>query len=265
MHKCETAVRGWLMSELARKLYSYRKPGAGKPASLADCFYWSSGKLTIHKYTPERRTERPHSANSTHTGHWHCTHGIAHDKHSVRWHCHGRVKSACDDADDGTAVAVWAHAGQHAKGSREERGRSLLLLLLPVFPRRFHVVLAAFFLRSFPLTMKIDPLKDGDACQTHDECSEEREARAVHTINSARAGICEERGEEGHMLGAGRCEWHVRAAREVRDAGRCRTVQSERASAKRASESARIQRGEGRRSGLRATSCSRLSLIRDSI
>ena len=112
------------------------QPGAGKPASLADCFYWSSGKLTIHKYTPERRTERPHSASSTHTGH--CTHGIAHDKHSVRWHCHGRVKSACDDADDGTAVAVWAHAGQHAKGSREERGRSLLLLLLPVFPRRFH-------------------------------------------------------------------------------------------------------------------------------
>ena len=48
---------------------------------------------------------------------------------------------------------------------------------------------------------------------------------------------------EGHMLGAGRCEWHVRAARDVRDAGRCRTVQSERASAKRASESARIWRG----------------------
>ena len=68
-------------------------PGVGKPASLADCFYWSSGKLTIHKYTPERRTERPHSANSTHTGHWHCTHGIAHDKHSVRWHCHGAGSS----------------------------------------------------------------------------------------------------------------------------------------------------------------------------
>ena len=93
--------------------------------------------------------------------------------------------------------------------------------------------------------MKIDPLKDGDACQTHDECSEEREARAVHTINSVRAGICEERGEEGHMLGAGRCEWHVRAAREVRDAGRCRTVQSERASTKRASESARMWRARG--------------------
>ena len=58
------------------------------------------------------------------------------------------------------------------------------------------------------------------------------------------------------MLGAGRCEWHVRAAREVRDVGRCRTVQSERASAKRASESARTGEARGGVPGLRATSCS---------
>ena len=66
-------------------------------------------------------------------------------------------------------------------------------------------------------TMEISPSEDEAACQTHEECSEERVARAVHTINSARAGICEARGEEGHMLGAGRCEWHECVLRAVRD------------------------------------------------
>ena len=87
-------------------------------------------------------------------------------------------------------------------------------------------------------TMEISSSEDEAACQTHEECSEERVARAVHTINSARAGICEARGEEGHMLGAGRCEWHVCVARRARYAGRCSAGQSERVSATRASESA---------------------------
>ena len=89
-------------------------------------------------------------------------------------------------------------------------------------------------------TMDISSSEDEHeaACQTHKECSEERVARAVHTINSARAGICEARGEEGHMLGAGRCEWHVCVARRARCAGRCSAGHSERVSATRASESA---------------------------
>ena len=86
--------------------------------------------------------------------------------------------------------------------------------------------------------------------------SEGRRDRGLTKINSS-IGVREGAAErEGHMQGAGRSEMHVKAAREVRDAGRCRTVQSERASAKRASESARIWRARGGVPGLRATSCS---------
>ena len=149
--------------------------------NLQYIFIYTSWENTEEDPTPQTR----HTHCSLHT--WHCTRHMTNTP-SVRWHCHGRVKSACDDAGDGTAMRR-AHAGQHAKGSREERGRSLLLLLLPVFPRRFHVVPAAFFLRSFPLTMKIQLSKDGAACQTHDECSQIREERAVQVSCDSRAGM----------------------------------------------------------------------------
>ena len=65
-------------------------------------FLGSSGKLTIHKYTVER-IPIDHIPRTRHTLVI-ALMAYAHDTHSVRWHCHGRVKSACDDADDGTAV-----------------------------------------------------------------------------------------------------------------------------------------------------------------
>ena len=61
----------------------------------------------------------------------------------------------------------------------------------------------------------------------------------------ARKGTCWARGDASGMRLAS-------VARGVENAGRYRTVQSERASAKRTSESAWIWRGEGRRSGFRS-------------
>ena len=82
--------------------------------------------------------------------------------------------------------------------------------------------------------------------------SVKRERFILRARRELASGICEARGEERHMLGTGRCKWHASVARGVGNAGRCKTVQSERASAKRTSESAWIWRGEGRRSGFRS-------------
>ena len=69
-------------------------------------------------------------------------------KHSVTDGTAMDESRACDDADDGTAVGE-GHTQGSMQGSCDGQGRSRLVLLLPVFSRRFHLVLADSFLRSF--------------------------------------------------------------------------------------------------------------------
>ena len=138
--------------------YSKMKLVRGNPRA-SQIVFWSSCityNTSIHpgrilKKTPPRELD-------THIAV--CTHFIASAPQTLRhrWHCHGRVKSMrrCGRRH---SCGGGTHAGQHAtQGSCDGQGRSRLVLLLPVFSRRFHLVLADSFLRSFLRSPGIRPI-----------------------------------------------------------------------------------------------------------
>ena len=132
----------------------------------------------------------------------------------------GQATTATDD-DNGNGHA---QAGQHARFMRRwSRG---FFFFFPGFSRLSILRCLLHLALVLSKTMKISSSEDEAACQTHEECSQMREERAVQVLCDARAGMLRGACEEGRMLGAGRCEWYAGGAGGVEMQGDAeRTVQ----------------------------------------
>ena len=128
----------------------------------------------------------------------------------------GQATTATDD-DNGNGHA---QAGQHARFMRRwSRG---FFFFFPGFSRLSILRCLLHLALVLSKTMKISSSEDEAACQTHEECSQMREERAVQVLCDARAGMLRGawRGRAHAWRGAMRMV--RRRCGRGRDARRCR-------------------------------------------